>query len=190
VAQKQEKLEQLALKYYDRLFRAALFMCNDHQAAEDLVQDTFVAALGSLDSFEGRSSYYTWLYGILLNKFRGYLRGKSNSVVPAAQGDEPDRVGLLDQVSDTRAAPEERMTQHETAQLVREALDELPPHHRGVLALRYLEGMSYREIAVAMDCSVGTVKSRIHYALRKIGHVLERNEDFNDHSEGDWSESD
>ncbi|MFW6045074.1 MAG: RNA polymerase sigma factor [Planctomycetota bacterium] len=169
-----EQLEKLTHKYYDRLFRAAQFMCGDEEVAEDLVQDTFLGAMKSLDNFKGNSSHYTWLYGILLNKFRGWLRKKDRnpqSLERKAEGpDSPDRSELFE--GDAPEASEE-LIKKERADKVRAAIDDLPAHHRSVLVLRYIEDMSYREIAEQVDCSLGTVKSRIHYALKKVGKGLE-----------------
>lgn len=166
-------LEKLARDHYDRLFRAALFMCGNPGAAEDLVQDTYLAAAGSLDSFEGRSSTYTWLYGIMRNKFRGWLRSKRRHVSLQAMAEQSgDAVNASELVGSDEPGAHEQYVRRETAHIVREALDALPPHHRNVLALRYLERMSYKEIAEALGCSLGTVKSRIHYALRSIAQRL------------------
>ncbi len=172
----QSDVEQLARDYYDRLFRAALFMCNDPEVAEDLVQDTFVAAIKAIDRFEGRSSHYTWLYGIFLNKFRSWLRKnkreKSFSLQHRAeQFDLPNEGELLE--SDMPGTLD-IMLQRERAETVRKAIGKLPPHHREALALRYIEGMSYEKISGVLDCSIGTVKSRIHYALKKVAERLRK----------------
>jgi len=172
-----ETLERLARAHYDRLFRAALFMCNSQDVAEDLVQETFLAAARSLEDFENRSSHYTWLYGILLNKFRGWLRRKGRAVEAQGLGPGLSPSDAAEQLADERPDASELMERHERAELVRAALDELPAHHRGVLVLRYLEHMSYEEVAEAMGCSVGTVKSRIHYALKKVGEKLKDRSD-------------
>ena len=164
--------QELVEEHYDRLFRAALFMSGDREVAEDLVQESFLAAAESLHRFEGRSKPYTWLYGILRNKFRRWLRKKDRTVSlqlleERAPGDENP---LSLKSEETR--PPAQAESDETAELIREFVDELPPHHRDVLVLRYLEDYSYKEISEALDCSIGTVKSRIHYALDKVGHRL------------------
>lgn len=167
---KKDQLKELAEKYYDRLFRAALFMCGEEGVAEELVQETFLAAAESLDSFEGRSSHYTWLYGILLNKFRGWLRQKDRQAASLQRrADNMDVAGASELIEGETPEASEKMIQRETAERVRQAIDALPPHHRSVLVLRYVEDMSYQEIAETLDCSLGTVKSRIHYALEKVG---------------------
>ncbi len=168
-----ESLQELVHSHYDRLFRAALFMCGSPEAAEDLVQETFLAAVTSLPSFQGRSSSYTWLYGVMLNKFKGWLRQKGGPISLQQIAEESDLAGASELLAADEPGAHEQVVRRETAQIVREALDELPHHHRSVLALRYLEGMSYREIAESLGCSLGTVKSRIHYALRKVAGKLE-----------------
>ena len=173
-----EKLEELAEQHYERLFRAAMFMAGDEDVAAELVQETFAAATKAIERFKGRSSYYTWLYGILLNKFRGWLRRKGGpgSLDRKAEQLDAGNVGELVIAEEPDAA--EKLERKEAARAVRQALDELPPHHRGVLVLRYLEGRPYAEIAEMMDCSIGTVKSRIHYALQKIGKKLRAREEI------------
>jgi len=172
--------QELVDEHYDRLFRAALFMSGDRQVAEELVQESFLAAAESIHRFEGRSSIYTWLYGILRNKFRRWLRKKGKTVSlqlleDRAPGDE-NPLSLKSE----ETHPPDRVESEETAEIIREIVDELPPHHRDVLVLRYMEDYSYKEIAEALDCSIGTVKSRIHYALDKVGHRLRTKGGFED----------
>ena len=167
------QLRELVEENYDRLFRAARFLCGDQGAAEDLVQETFAAAAASISRFEGRSSPYTWLYGIMLNKFRRWLRRKGRAPVSlqAVGTDEDSRPAEQFLAADS-PLPEEAAEKHEAAQLVREAVAQLTPDHRTALELRFVEGLSYEEIARVLDCPVGTAKSRVHYALRKIGAQL------------------
>jgi len=169
----EQSLRRLVRLHYDRLFRAARFMCGNVSVAEDLVQDTFLAAAKSLKTFEGRSSPYTWLYGILLNKFRQWLRRKDSAAAPLHMG-HPDGEGAApeDFLPSSLPGPEELAERSEAARMVRAVLDELSEDHRSVVTLRFIEGLSYEEIAEAIDCPIGTVKSRIHYALRKIGERL------------------
>jgi RNA polymerase sigma-70 factor (ECF subfamily) len=173
-----DSLERLARAYYDRLLGAALFMSGDPDVAEDLVQETFLAASRSIGSFEHRSAEYTWLYGILLNKFRLWLRYKGRTLSLQQTVDENDAPADPAQllVSEGLSASE-ALQKREAAQIVREVLDELPVHYRSVLVLRFLDGLSYQEIAQLLGCSLGTVKSRIHYALQTIARKLDRHKD-------------
>lgn len=167
------QLRDLVEDHYDRLFRAARFMCGDLNAAEDLVQETFAAAATSLRRFKGRSSPYTWLYGIMLNKFRRWLRKKGRRPLSlhAPAGDEES--GSAAQIlPDDAPLPEERAQSREAAALVRDAIEELSADHRMAIELRFVEDLPYEEIARILDCPVGTAKSRVHYALRRIGDLL------------------
>jgi RNA polymerase sigma-70 factor (ECF subfamily) len=173
----ENRFRKLVEDHYDRIFRAARFMCGDAVAAEDLVQETFLAAAQSLSGFRGQSSTYTWLYGILLNKFRRWLRHKRGTALSlqAMAGDEEDgRSGEL--LATTYPGPPEIAERNEAIEQVRSAIQELTADHRSVITLRYVEGMSYEEIAEALSCPVGTVKSRVHYALQRIGKRLGRPE--------------
>lgn len=172
-------LEELVDQYYDRLFRAAVFLTSSPRAAEELVQETFMAAGEGLDRFEGRSSYYTWLYGILRNKYYKWVRGQKRSPMSLEHmtGKEEDSRRPASVLEGESPEPWENLQKEEAAQRVREAVSGLPPHHRDVLLLRFMEGMSYQEIAEEMDCSMGTVKSRIHYALKKVGRRLRPEEE-------------
>ncbi|MFP4028876.1 MAG: RNA polymerase sigma factor [Candidatus Brocadiia bacterium] len=175
-----KKLEKLVDDYYDRLFRAALFMTGEPDVAEELVQETYAAAFESIDSFEGRSAKYTWLYGILLNKFRSWLRTKKKIVSLQKRAEIGDFANLAELLESEEPSVEEEITRREQARAVRIAINELPAHHRAVLALRYLEDKSYEEIAEDLDCSLGTVKSRIHYALEKISRKLKTRIEWKD----------
>jgi len=172
-----KQLRKLVQQYYDRLFRAARFMCNDPQAAEDLVQETFLAAAESLESFAGRSTAYTWLYGIMLNKFRRWLRHNRSNVMSLqalSEREEVEEAGPA--LAADYPAPPEVAEQQEAAERVRKALQSLSADHRSVVAMRFVEGMAYQEIAAVLGCPVGTVKSRIHYALKRIAHELDKAE--------------
>jgi RNA polymerase sigma-70 factor (ECF subfamily) len=164
---------KLVDEHYDRIFRAARFMCGDAAAAEDLVQETFLAAAESLKTFEGRSSTYTWLYGILLNKFRRWLRRKQATAISlqTMAGDEDHR-GSEEILEADYPGPPETAERTEAIEQVRSAIGALTADHRSVITLRYIEGMSYEEIAHVLDCPIGTVKSRIHYALQKMANRL------------------
>jgi RNA polymerase sigma-70 factor (ECF subfamily) len=170
---KDNDFSELVHEHYDRLFRAASFMCGSEQAAEDLVQETFLAAAESIKRFEGRSSTYTWLYGIMLNKFRRWLRRKVTAPVSLQESGEGEQGrGLEDLLRADGPLPGEAAEQAETARLVRAALEHLSGDHRAVISMRYVDGMSYHEIAEVLGCPLGTVKSRIHYALESIARKL------------------
>ena len=169
----EQSLRKLVRQHYDRLFRAARFMCGDLSTAEDLVQDTFLAAAKSLKNFQGRSAIYTWLYGILLNKFRHWLRRKDATIASLhLTSAEDGGAAPADFLPSQSPGPDQLAEREEMAQLVRSVVDTLSEDHKGVVTLRYVEGMSYEQISQTLDCPIGTVKSRIHYALLRIGEKL------------------
>lgn len=167
---------KLVEEHYERLFRAARFMCADQQAAEDLVHETFLAAAESFGRFQGRSSTYTWLYGIMLNKLRRWLRRRSSAAVSLQQFGGSDQESLEDVLEADAPQPAEEVERAEAIEQVRQAMDELSPDHRTVIALRYVDGLSYQQIAELLGCPLGTVKSRIHYALERIAQKLKHDQ--------------
>lgn len=172
-----DEFQDLVDDYYDRLFRAARFMCGNSQVAEDLVQDSFLAAARSLHRFEHRSSAYTWLYGILRNKFRRWLRKKDGRMVSVhalmGDGGEQEGTGLDSWADPDLQGPEEVLEHDETIERVREAITQLSDDHRTIITMRFVDEMSYQQIAEILDCPIGTVKSRIHYALSGMGDMLQ-----------------
>jgi len=175
-----ESFQELVERYYDRLFRAALFMSGDRGTAEELVQESFLAAGESLSTFEERSSAYTWLYGILLNKFRKWLREQGSALSLQQITERGDDEGNAAPLAAEGVQPLQQLERKEIAEQVQNAIRQLPPHHRSVLTLRYLEGLSYEEISTTLGCSIGTVKSRIHYALKKVAKQMRHTYDLDE----------
>ncbi len=149
-------VRELLDSHGDRLLRSAFLLCGNESDAQDLVQETFVQAIQSQRNFRGESALYTWLHGILLNVCRRHRRKQKRliydeelvlkEIVP------PDEAGNLDQ--DFCAAG------------LTKALRQLSHVHREVVILRYFEDMKIGDIARETGASVGTVKSRLHYAVR------------------------
>lgn len=164
--------KQAINKYYAKLHRAASFMSGDPWMADDIVQDTFLAARNAWESFRGEASYYTWLYRIMLNTFRKKLRDEKKHLSLTDLESGRDGQHSMPVLESSTPLPQEFVEKHEEAELIRAAIDSMPVHHREVLVLRFLEEKSYEEIAEILDCSLGTVKSRLHYALKHIGEML------------------
>jgi RNA polymerase sigma-70 factor (ECF subfamily) len=156
-------LRELVNTYGDRLLRSAFTLCGNETEAQDLVQDTFVQAMRSVDRFQRRSAVHTWLHAILLNLTRHYHRQRqriiydealtTNEACPSAEG----------------PAPLDRGTASSALSV---ALGRLSPAHREVIVLRYYEDMKIQEIARLLGISKGTVKSRLHYALAVMQKIL------------------
>jgi RNA polymerase sigma-70 factor, ECF subfamily len=155
-----DAFQRLAGYYAARLWRSALALGRDTHWAEDLAQETLLEAWRSLSRFDGRCRFSTWLYGILRHRF---LKGRRNQ--NAAQCSLPDSI---EEKSCMDYQPDRRAEASEDAQRIREAVGQLPEEHRLVVELRFFAGAALDEIAAALDCPLGTVKSRLHHGLEKL----------------------
>jgi len=156
--------EELVELHAARIFSCALALCKDRHWAEDLAQETLVEAWRCLPRFDGRCQFSTWLYGILRYRF---LKGRRQQKFVAHSAlDGGDDVGHM--MSITTHTPECSAEASEDSQRIREAMASLPDEHRLVLELRFFAGAKLDEIAAALGCPLGTVKSRLHHALEKL----------------------
>ena len=152
-----------------RLVRQALALCGDATRAEDLAQDTLVEAWKSLRRYNGRCRFFTWLCAILLNRYRNTVRARrAMAVFTLAGRDETEFQNRIDNVIDPRSWPDQAAHLCEQAALVRACVQALPAKHQQVIYLRFYADDSLEGIAVALGCSVGTVKSRLFNALDKL----------------------
>ena len=152
--------ERLAGQNAARLWRCALALGKDCHWAEDLAQETLVEAWRSLARYDGRCRFSTWLYGILRHRF---LKGRRHQ--NAARHSSLNALGQVPCNADT---PDRSAEASEDAQGVRRAVASLPEEHRLVVELRFFAGATLDEIAAALGCPLGTVKSRLHHALEKL----------------------
>src|SRR5690348_9778878 len=139
----------------------------------DVAQEAFIKAYRALRSFRGQSAFYTWLYRVAINTSKNYLVARKRR--PPAQdidAAEPELYGHTQQMSDTDT-PEALARSGEMREKVTDANQRLPADLRQAITLRELEGLSYEEIAEAMNCPIGTVRSRIFRAREAIDAVLE-----------------
>ena len=149
--------------HYARIHRSAWLMTGNATKAEDLAQEVFLVALDRWSRFEGRSSDSTWLYGILIrlhqkqNRTLARLRKRLKSYVDlsaAPERGEPD--------------PSHQMADRQWRQSVWSMVAKLPTEQQQAITLRFAEQMSYQEIAAAMDCRLGTAKTRVHHGLKRL----------------------
>ncbi len=165
----------LVSRYRGRIFAMIYNMVHNEQDAWDLAQDSFVKAWKSIARFGGRSSFYTWLYRIVMNVTIDALRKKQ---VKGGGPEFDDAIQLkeIDPASRTvphpDALPHERMEQKEIRSRIDAAIAELSPEHRAVILMKEIEGMQYHEIAESLGCSIGTVMSRLFYARKKLQSQL------------------
>jgi RNA polymerase sigma-70 factor (ECF subfamily) len=165
---------ELVTRYRGKVYAMIYNMVHNEQDAWDLAQDGFLKAWKSIGRFRGQSSFYTWLYRIVMNITIDSLRRRQ--VGGETEFDDSIALRNIDPASLTtpRAGilPDEKVTGDEIRARIDAAVSRLSPEHRAVILMREIEGMEYREIADALDCSIGTVMSRLFYARRKMQTML------------------
>jgi len=167
--------ELLVHKYQRRVERLIGRMVRDSDLVEDIAQETFIRAYRALGQFRGESQFYTWLYRIAVNTAKKQLLElKRDPVVTmsALESDRDDETSsaereLIEQASDTET-PEAVLASKEIAAAVNAAMEALPAELCQAITLREIEGLSYDDIAQALDCPIGTVRSRIFRAREAI----------------------
>ncbi|MDQ6912651.1 MAG: sigma-70 family RNA polymerase sigma factor [Verrucomicrobiota bacterium] len=170
-----DAFDQLVGRYRTRVFGMIYNMVHNEQDAWDLAQDSFLKAWKSIARFRGQSSFYTWMYRIVMNVTIDWLRKKQ---VKGSGAEFNDEVQLreIDPASRTvpkaDALPHERMVHGEIKTRIDQAIGQLSPEHRAVILMKEIEDMQYHEIAEALDCSIGTVMSRLFYARKKLQNML------------------
>lgn len=162
----------LVLKYQHKVINLVLRYVHDHDTAMDVAQEAFIKAYRGLKNFRGDSAFYTWLYRIAINTAKNHLVSQSRRLPDTdIDADEAEQFGGESALKEY-ATPEHEMLTDEIRSAINRAIDDLPDDLRTAIVLRELEGMSYEEIAVTMDCPIGTVRSRIFRARESIDKVL------------------
>ena len=171
VAGDQKASELLVIKYERRIQRLIGRMVRDVDLVEDIAQETFIRAYRALAQFRGDAQFYTWLYRIAVNTAKKFLMDlKRNPTVSensfkSADDDETSRV---ENELTSPETPDAVLASKEIAEMVNAAMDALPEELRQAITLREIEGLTYEEIADAMSCPIGTVRSRIFRAREAI----------------------
>jgi len=162
----------LVLKYQQKVANIISRYIHDSSEVFDVSQEAFIKAYRALPKFRGDSAFYTWLYRIAINTAKNHLAAKGRR--PPADDVEAVTAEQMDSGSKLKEydTPEHLLLQDEIAHTIRDALNELPDDLRTAISLRELEGLSYEEIAQAMDCPIGTVRSRIFRARDAIDKKL------------------
>ena len=164
----------LVARYQDRVFNTCWRLCGNREEAEDMTQEAFVKALQSLDRFDGRSGFYTWLFRIAVNLTISSHRKTRRSTtwsLDAPSADE-ERPAGADRLPGREGTPEDDAAARERSRLVAAALHALDEEHRAVIVLRDIESFGYDEIADILDVPAGTVKSRLHRARLALREKL------------------
>jgi RNA polymerase sigma-70 factor (ECF subfamily) len=170
-----EAFGELVTRYRTRVFSMIYNMVRSEQDAWDLAQDSFVKAWKSIRRFRGRSSFYTWIYRIVMNVTIDWLR-KKQVKGGGAEFDDAIQLKEVDPASKTvpktDALPYETMERSEIRARIDRAIAQLSPEQRAVILMKEIEEMQYHEIAEALGCSIGTVMSRLFYARKKLQNLL------------------
>ena len=160
--------ETLVLEYEKNVYNIALRMTGNSEDAADMTQEAFIKAYNSLQSFRGDSKFSVWLYRIVSNVCLDFLRSKNRRPTVSLSVEDDDGEDTQLDVADESQSPELLLDRKLTRDSVRRGLDSLPPDYRQILLLREMQGLSYDEIAQALGLEVGTVKSRIFRARKKL----------------------
>jgi RNA polymerase sigma-70 factor (ECF subfamily) len=161
-------------RYQDRLFQAVYRRLENAEDSQDVVQEAFLSAYQSLDSFKGDAQFFTWLYRIALNTAIS-LKRKQRVALRLDLGSEAG--GPIDPPDTSNVSrPDHGMEQVEREQRVRRALDRLSPEHRAVLVMKDMEGQKYETMAEILEVPVGTIRSRLHRARLELRGLLEKDE--------------
>ena len=160
-------------------YSLALRMTGNPDDSADVTQEAFLNAWRALAGFQGQSSFSTWLYRLTSNACIDFLRReKRRSALSMTSADEEEVESRQTEIPDERWSPERELERTETHRAIREGLASLSSDHREVLVLRELEGLSYQEIAQALDLEENTVKSRISRARMALREFLLKQGNF------------
>lgn len=164
-------------RYHRRAFAVAIGVVKNKQDALDVVQEAFIKVHKHIENFQGTSSFYTWLYRIVMNLSIDHVRrnkkGRDLDYDDKVRRDEEDVAGdgaILPSI--LGANPRRSVLRKELSEAIQSALDELPEYHRAVILLREIEGMSYEEMSKVLSVPKGTIMSRLFHARRKMQESL------------------
>jgi len=165
--------ELLVAKYQRKLARLLSRFIRDQAEVEDVTQEAFIKAYRALPAFRGDSAFYTWLYRIGINTAKNYLMalGRRAPTSTEVEAEEAEGYEEGEQLRDINT-PESLLLSNEIAETVNATIEKLPEELRKAIQMREIEGMSYEDIAQAMDCPIGTVRSRIFRAREAIAEQL------------------
>lgn len=174
-----DALEELVDEYYGQVLNFVCRFGGRRDDAADLTQDVFLKAVRAIGSYDGKAALKTWMMTIASNVVRDAVRRRRRR--PEDVGDEPELL-LLREMPDTstESRPEAGLERSLTAEAVRRAVHSLPEVHRLTVILRFYHDMSLQEIADVCGCTIGTVGSRLHYAMRKLQRLVSLEEPCSD----------
>lgn len=168
--------QDLVRKYENRVYNHCQRMVNDEEESADLTQEVFLKVYRNINNYEHTYSFYTWLYRITVNCCIDFMRKKRRqlSSVSLSQGnaDDSGSAGREQEIPDEKFGPEIRMQNIELSDVLSSAIGQLSEKLRSIIILKEIEGFSYEEIAEILNCSRGTVKSRLFRARERLKDIL------------------
>jgi RNA polymerase sigma-70 factor, ECF subfamily len=165
----------LILKYRERVYAMIYNMTSNREDAADLTQDAFIKTFQSINRFQGQCAFFSWLYRIAINSTLTHLRRNKLRTFfsfDRVDSDDPVATDILNRLTDAKDVARDVYV-HELQEKLNEALQKLSIRHRTVVTLFEIDGLSHEEIADVMECSVGTVRSRLHYAKQQLQAELQ-----------------
>lgn len=160
--------EVLVSEYEKNVYNLALRMTGNEEDAADMSQEAFIKAYNALGNFRGDSKFSVWLYRIVTNVCLDFLRKRSRRPTVSLSMEGDDGEDLQFDIPDETQSPEHLLEQRMTKQAVEQGLEQLPEDYRQILLLREIQGLSYDEISLSLGIEVGTVKSRIFRARKRL----------------------
>lgn len=163
IAGDEQSFERLIESNKTKAYNLALSYMKNEYDAQDVLQDSYIKIFRNLKNFKGQSSFDTWVYRIVVNTCKDYLRKRRDNLIDLEMAKE---------IEDREPGPEEVLDTKLTADLILKAMDSLTLDHREIIILRDIRSLSYEEIGFILDCSVGTVKSRLSRAREKLKTII------------------
>src|SRR5438270_12507581 len=164
--------EELVGRHRDKIYARAFSMMRNEDEAVDLSQEAWVKGWQRLKQFQGESSFVTWMTRIVINLCLDQIRKQKRHRAESIEAMEEDSGGVERHMPVVNVNPTAGLERQELRQRIDKALNQLSYEHRTVLVLHEFEEMEYKQIAKTMDCSIGTVMSRLFYARRKLAALL------------------
>jgi len=163
----QEAFKEIFDRYQKKVYRIAYGVVRHREEALDIVQEVFVKLFHSIKNFKGKSHFYTYLYRMVMNTAIDHSRKMGKQIISSL-----DEEGSFEPSEEIEKWPEKILLQKELEEKVNGAMRKLPAEQRAAIIFREVEGLSYQEMADAMECSIGTVMSRLHYARKRMQELL------------------
>jgi len=158
---------ELVRRYQEKVYRIAYRFVNDHDQADDIVQDVFIKIYSALRDFRGESGFYTWLYRITVNVALNAIRKRR--LRDFIRIDE-----FFETADDENDQPDNQIEKDEQRKLIEEAIAKLPEKQKAVFILRYHEELPYEDISLILKTSIGGLKANYFHAAKKIGEYVHR----------------